>query len=353
METKKDEEKKVDPQLPAKTGETEVALTPPDTIGEIFTSEYVRMAIKKSAPKHLDVDRFLRIANTALTRTPKLQQSTKESFFNCLVDLSSLGLEPDGRNAHLIPFDKKDRRGKVLSTICTLIVDYKGIVSCVRRSGEVSDITADIVCENDDFEYDRGRVTRHKVDFRQPRGNMFAAYSYVLFKDGAESYDVMSKEDIDKIRNRSKTKGSGPWVTDYNEMSKKTVFRRHSKWLPFSAEIKQVIEADDRHQFSDLVASTISETDIRNMDDGTRMSIKNKPAEPQPEAPGVIDAETTDEKKYPSREVMIESFATMGGVQYAAVFDEAGVRVPDEEHPMSEEDIRKVYDVIQAQKGAK
>ncbi len=265
-----------DGNLPAEVEKGElVEVKPPKTLNEIFTSDYVVAAIQNAAPKHLKAERFLRIANTAMTRTPQLKDCTLASVWDCLMELSSLGLEPDGRRAHLIPYGTK----------CTLLVDYKGIVECVRRSGEVSDIHAEIVCENDEFEYDKGKVTIHRINFRKPRGEMFAVYDYVKFKDGTESYDVMGKEDVDKIRERSKAGTSGPWVTDYNEMAKKTVFRRHSKWLPFSPEVHNVIEADDRFLFPDIARDSITEGDIRGMSNGARMSIK---------APEPIDAETDD-----------------------------------------------------------
>ncbi len=55
----------------------------------------------------------------------------------------------------------------------------------------------------------------------------------------------MSIEDVEKIRSRSRSGNSGPWVTDFDEMAKKTVFRRHSKWLPLSPELRDKIEKDD------------------------------------------------------------------------------------------------------------
>lgn len=194
-------------------------------------SEAVRLAL----PSHLKPERFIQIAITALTRTPKLLDCTQESFFKCLLDLSALGIEPDGRRAHLIPY----------GTTCTLIIDYKGLAELAMRSGVVSVLHADVVCENDDFEYDRGELKKHKIDFRKPRGEMFAAYAIVKFKDGTEKCDVMDRPAIDAIRKRSRASGSGPWVTDYNEMAKKTVFRRLSKWLPLSAEFRDALEKDD------------------------------------------------------------------------------------------------------------
>lgn len=186
-------------------------------------------------PKHLTPDRFVRVALTALTKTPKLMQCTTESLMSCLLDCSQLGLEPDGRKAYLIPY----------GNVCTLIIGYQGLVDRARRSGEIADIHADIVCQNDHFVYSFGTDSRleHRPSLSD-RGEVIAAYSYVRLKDGSSSYEVMNKQEVDAIRKRSKASGSGPWVTDWAEMAKKTVFRRHSKWLPVSAEVLDTIEKD-------------------------------------------------------------------------------------------------------------
>ena len=205
------------------------------TIKDRLQGDDFKEAVAKALPKHLTPDRFLRVAVTALTKTPKLAQCDQASFFGALLTLSQYGLEPDGRCAHLIPY----------GTTCQLILDYKGIVELVMRTGLVSKLHADIVCEHDQFEYDRGEITSHKIDLRQPRGEMFAAYATCQFKDGAKSAAVMSKDEIDAIRNRSRAGKSGPWVTDYNEMAKKTAFRRLSKWLPLSSEVRDLMAKDD------------------------------------------------------------------------------------------------------------
>lgn len=214
----------------------------------VLSAANVRDQFAKALPKHLSADRFVRVAITALTRTPDLQKCTQASFMKCLLDLSAMGLEPDGRRAHLIPF--KNTRAN--TTECTLVVDYKGIAELAMRSGMVGSIHCDKVCENDEFEVDRGRIVKHRIDYRNERGEPYAYYALITFKDGAEKAEVMSMREIVKVRDGSQGyksavnfKKSHPWISDFDEMAKKTVFRRCSKWVPLSPEIRDALSADD------------------------------------------------------------------------------------------------------------
>lgn len=197
--------------------------------------------IARALPRHMSADRMARVAITALTKTPQLNECEPASFFKCLLDLSAMGLEPDGRRAHLIPF-KNNKRGV---TECQLIVDYKGLVELAYRSGEIASIYADIFCEGEEFIEDRGKVISHIIDRRKPRGKPLGAYCIVTFKNGMEKHEVMGIHEIEAIRKRSRSGNSGPWVTDWQEMAKKTVFRRASKWLPLSSEILDAFNRDD------------------------------------------------------------------------------------------------------------
>ena len=214
---------------------------PAKTIRDLLTGDSFKSQIALALPKHLKPERFIRIAITAMTRTPKLKECDQGSFFLALLNLSQLGLEPDGRRAHLIPFNNK-KKGIVE---CQLIIDYKGLVELAMRSGLLSYIHADVVCENDLFEFDKGEIKSHKIDFKQPRGEAYAAYAIARFKDGSEKCEVMHLDEVDKIRSRSLAGSSGPWETDYREMAKKTVFRRLSKWLTLSPEFRDALEVDD------------------------------------------------------------------------------------------------------------
>ena len=188
-------------------------------------------------PKH-----FLRVALTSVNKNPKLAGCTKESVLQCCLDAASFGVETNGRDAHLIPYGK----------VCTLIIDYKGYVRLVMNTGLVSNIHADVVCENDEFEYNLGEVKTHRIDYRKPRGEMYAVYCIATMKDGSKKAEVLSKEEVDKIRVRSRSGGSGPWVTDYWQMSRKTAFRRLQKWLPLSPEIQEKLDKDMRAEFAEI-----------------------------------------------------------------------------------------------------
>jgi recombination protein RecT len=108
------------------------------------------------------------------------------------------------------------------------------------------------VCDGDEFQVDRGKIMRHAVNYRDPRGTAYAYYVLITFKDGTEKSEVMTRDECEAIRKRSRAGSSGPWVSDFDEMAKKTVFRRASKWLPLSPEIQDVIRRDEATEFRNV-----------------------------------------------------------------------------------------------------
>lgn len=213
--------------------ETKLATKQP-SLRELLSGDKFKEQVALALPKHMTPERFSRIALTALQRTPKLQDCTQASLFKCLLDLSAAGLEPDGRRAYLIPY----------GTECTLILSYMGMIELVRRSGDVVSIRSELVCENDEFSWENGKVT-HKVDWRKPRGEIQAVYAEAVLKSGETQTATMTKDEVDAIRKRSRSGSSGPWVTDYGEMAKKTSLRRLCKLLPLSSEIAEHIDKDN------------------------------------------------------------------------------------------------------------
>lgn len=194
----------------------------------------VQEQLAKVLPAEMRPERIARVALTAMTKNPKLLDCTRESLLRCLMECSGFGLEPDGRHAHLIPYKSE----------CTLIIDWKGLVALARRSGDVALYKAELVREKDHFEWANGRVD-HRIDWRSDRGAVQLCYSYVQFSSGAEDWEVMTLDEVNAIRRRSRSANAGPWVSDFEEMMKKTAIRRHSKRLTLSPEFTRAAERDD------------------------------------------------------------------------------------------------------------
>lgn len=217
-------------------------LTKLDAIKSIVTSEAMQKQFALAMPKHMSADRFTRIVITTLTKTPKLAECTQSSLFQCLLDLTRLGLEPDNRTCHLIPYGKT----------CQLILDYKGLVELVKRNGDVASIHADIICKNDTFVHEMKQVKTHTFELGEDRGHIIGGWACAEYKDGTKQYEIMTKAEIDKIRNASKAGQSGPWKDHYEQMAKKTVVRRLCNMLTLSPEIKEMVQKADDAEFRNV-----------------------------------------------------------------------------------------------------
>jgi len=204
--------------------------------------------ITSGAHKSIDKEQFQRCSLIQLNKNPKLQNCTLESFMVTASECAQIGLYPDGRTSYLIPYSDK----------CTFIIGYQGYVELVMKTGKVSHIHADIICENDDFECNMGKITKHVVNYKGDRGKMYAAYAYAKFKDGSEKAEVLSLEEIESIRNKSQGRNSAPWKEHHAEMSKKTAFRRLVKWLSLTPEVQNAISKDDQ-QFEEPKKPSIFE----------------------------------------------------------------------------------------------
>ena len=226
-------------------------LTKATQVRNLLQSEAVQTQIEKALTKVCNAERFMRVAMTAITKNPKIAECSQASLMSSLLDLASLGIEADGRRAHLIPY----------GNTCTLIIDYKGLVELVRRSGDVIKLHADVICDNDIFEYDCGEVSKHVINFKGDRGNAYAVYATATMKDGSKQCEVMTVADVEKIRQGSRGKNSSPWTQHWNEMAKKTVFRRLCKWLPLSSETLELVSKDDAQFDKPKVDITLPEDD--------------------------------------------------------------------------------------------
>lgn len=236
--------------LTAQSKETTVVEKKNKTIFDIIQAGAKQFAT--ALPKHINTDRFVRIAITTIRQNPKLAQCSQESLLGALMVSAQLGLEPGTLGqCYLIPYGRE----------CQFQIGYKGMIELLRRSGQLKDIYAYSVYENDDFEitYGLDRNLIHKPNLAN-KGNFLGCYCVAILKDGAKAFEYMTKKEIEAHAKKfSKTFGNGPWKTDFEAMSHKTVVKKMLKWLPLSVEFLENIEKDDK---SFKVADTKNAEDI-------------------------------------------------------------------------------------------
>jgi recombination protein RecT len=212
-------------------------------MSQVAVINEVRSAIERMSPQfkaalpaHVSVDRFVRVTLTAVQTNPNLLNADRRTLFAAATKAAQMGLLPDGREGAIVTFKDQAQWMPMVA----------GIMKLVRNSGEISTWSVQAVYENDQFDFclgDEEHIT-HKPNLAN-RGKLIAVYSIVTMKDGEKSREVMSVEDVLAIKARSRSGSSGPWVSDFAEMAKKTVIRRHSKRLPLSTDIDGVLKEDD------------------------------------------------------------------------------------------------------------
>lgn len=193
---------------------------------------------KAALPPHITVEKFTRVAQTAIQNTPALVNADRRSLFGAFVRLAQDGLLPDGREAAIVMFGNKAQAMPMIA----------GILKKIRQSGEVAKVSAQVVYANDKFivKYGFDEDVEHiPPALNEPRGEPIGAYATAVLKDGSQLLEVMSLEQIEAVRKVSRASGNGPWVTWFGEMARKTVMRRLSKRLPMSTDLEEQIFSRD------------------------------------------------------------------------------------------------------------
>ena len=208
------------------------------SVVEYLNDAKFQAQIAAALPKFLDTEHFVRSALTEFRLNPALAECSVPSVLGYFMQAAACGLEPASvlGQCYPVPFNNKKTGQKEVQFIC----GYRGMLSIARRSGEISSVDAQVVHEKDEFDIEYGLEPKltHKPFLSGDPGAMLGAYVVVRFKDkdAAPVIKYMQKFEIDKHRKRSKAATSGPWVTDYESMALKTVFRTVFKWLPVSIE---------------------------------------------------------------------------------------------------------------------
>lgn len=228
-----------------------------DYVKKALSSESFKSQLALAAPKHMTADRCLRVALTAALSQPKLGQACmtdagKASLYKAMLTATQLGLEVDGRQAHLVPFNDK-RNGMIVQ----LVPGYQGLMQLAYNHPKVKAIWAEVVYQSDFFKHAKGlnRVLEHIPSDLEDRGSLTYAYAVAELEGGSKTFIVLSRREVMKAKGYSRGADSeySPWNTNEEAMWMKTAVRALCKWIPQSNELRQAVEIDSEAE--DLTAT--------------------------------------------------------------------------------------------------
>lgn len=193
-------------------------------------------------PKHIPVERMIRISITAVRANPKLQQCTPVSFLAALMQAAQFGLEPNTPlgQAYLIPYGNEVQ----------FQIGYRGMIELCRRTGLFTAIYAHEVRQNDAFEYEYGlyKKLNHKPA-RRNRGPVTEYYAVYHLKEGIPDFKVITREEVEEHRDKYSPswnkQSKSPWATEFDAMAKKTILKQLLHTAPISIELIQNLEQDE------------------------------------------------------------------------------------------------------------
>lgn len=256
-------------------------------IGDVLAHPEMMVRLRQAVPKHMSPDRMLRVLTQAVQKTPDLLKCTTASLLGAMMQLASLGLEPNTalQQAFLIPFKRNakqpDGSWKEIWEV-QVVLGYRGLIDLARRTGSLVSIHADVVYPGDEwtFEYGSHQQLRHVPTGDRSKPPVWA-YAHARLSDG-EAFVVMPYNEVLKIRNsaqgfqaalKAKEKygansagyAKNPWVAFEHQMAAKTALRQLSKYLPMSIEFASAAALDELSDAGNLNLQALAH--ITNVED--------------------------------------------------------------------------------------
>lgn len=198
--------------------------------------------LAKFAASRIKPETLVRLALFQFSQDEWLRKCTPESIYAALVLSAQIGLEPSGvrGEAYLIPF-----RGR-----CTLIPGWRGLIKLALQSKAVKQIYSYVVYEGDIFRVFLGSNphVEHEPALEN-RGEIIACYAIAHLENGSQDVEVMTIDELEKIRdNAAKSRGGkdGPAYQEWaSEMYRKAPIRRLCKRLPLGDDFFKAMKADE------------------------------------------------------------------------------------------------------------
>lgn len=211
---------------------------------------------------------MLTSALVVVQRTPDILKCTFESFVLCLLQSAETDLWPG--SAEEVGYVPKEIKG--VWTVCFWPM-YKGHLKHMYATGQYTNISCQMVRENDEFDFNEG--SKPFIHFKRSlksdaeRGKEVCGFFSADFVNGGRQIEIVSMDYLAKVEAQSPSSRSdfSPWKRWPESMKRKTCLKVGQKWCPKSDRLSRIIELDNIAERPDLAKPKI--LDLSNLSDIT------------------------------------------------------------------------------------
>jgi len=224
----------------------------------------IAAGVESVLPEHIKMTSFVRCAAIAMTQSKDLAEADKDSVIMALTKCATDGLIPDNKEAALVTFNTNigDKNHKQWVKKAQYLPMIDGVLKRARMSGQIAAMSAKAVFTGDEFDYwidEDGEHLNYRPTY-EARGDFKLAFAFAKLKSGDLIVEVMTLDDVNKVKDASKTGKFGPWVDWFDRMACKAVFHRLARRLPNASEIVEMCEAGMNMNFDKRTEREISPT---------------------------------------------------------------------------------------------
>ncbi len=189
---------------------------------------------------------------------------------NAIINVAAIGitLNPASKLAYLVPRD---------GMVC-LDISYMGLLHLAQTTGSIKWGQCKLVYSNDTYESNGlDTAPTHKYNAFGERGSVVGGYCTVKTADGDYLTEEMCLAEIKATEATSKAK-NGPWKNFWEEMARKTIVKRASKYWPRAERLDNAIHVinEDEGIYQEPVMAHKSEDEIREDERKRQQEIMDK-----------------------------------------------------------------------------
>ncbi|MGM8451222.1 recombinase RecT [Enterobacter bugandensis] len=208
--------------------------------------------------------------NDYLTKTA---MSNPTSAQNAIINVAAIGitLNPASKLAYLVPRD---------GMVC-LDISYMGLLHLAQATGSIKWGQCKLVYSNDTYESNGlDTAPTHKYNAFGDRGAVVGGYCTVKTPDGDYLTEEMNLAEIKATEATSKAK-NGPWKNFWEEMARKTIVKRASKYWPRADRLDNAIHVlnEDEGIHQEPVMPYTPESEVVAAQNASQQEITEKVSE--------------------------------------------------------------------------